>query len=355
VESMEAMRQARLGPEYEGEEKLPFRGLLPESISHEGYSAHPVHSYWDDFFALRGFRDAAELAVVVGDGQNAARFAMLRDAFRADLYASLERTMARHGIDYIPGSVELGDFDATSTAAAITPVGELAALPAEALATTFDRYLQHVRDRSTRPPGDEGYTPYEMRNVAALIMMGRREDAFALLEVLLADRRPAAWNEWGEIVWRNPLLPRFIGDMPHTWVGAGFLRAVRTMLAYEDEAERSLVLAAGLPAAWVLDGPGAGVKRLPTHHGVLSYTVRRDGDGALVFELSGDLRVPPGGIVLDPPLRDRPTGVTVDGEPQALDPSGRIRVTTFPAVVRISWAPPPGGAPSAPPAAQVAP
>ena len=33
-------------------------GLLPISVSHEGYLAQPVHSYWDDFWALRGLRDA---------------------------------------------------------------------------------------------------------------------------------------------------------------------------------------------------------------------------------------------------------------------------------------------------------
>ncbi|MFN8588851.1 MAG: discoidin domain-containing protein [Candidatus Eisenbacteria bacterium] len=30
-----------------------FHGLLPPSISHEGYSAKPMHSYWDDFGAAR--------------------------------------------------------------------------------------------------------------------------------------------------------------------------------------------------------------------------------------------------------------------------------------------------------------
>ena len=34
--------------------KRLFFGLLPESISHEGYSSKPMHSYWDDFFALQG-------------------------------------------------------------------------------------------------------------------------------------------------------------------------------------------------------------------------------------------------------------------------------------------------------------
>ena len=37
-------------------------GLLPISVSHEGYLAQPVHSYWDDFWALRGLRDAVGLA-----------------------------------------------------------------------------------------------------------------------------------------------------------------------------------------------------------------------------------------------------------------------------------------------------
>jgi CheY-specific phosphatase CheX len=43
-------------------------GIMPPSISHEGYSAKPVHSYWDDFFALRGLTDAADLAAVLQRG-----------------------------------------------------------------------------------------------------------------------------------------------------------------------------------------------------------------------------------------------------------------------------------------------
>src|SRR5205085_1392282 len=30
-------------------------GLLPASISHEGYAAKPMHSYWDDFWGLKGY------------------------------------------------------------------------------------------------------------------------------------------------------------------------------------------------------------------------------------------------------------------------------------------------------------
>jgi hypothetical protein len=344
VDFIAAERARRLTDEYEQANKLGFRGLMPESISHEGYSGHPVHSYWDDFFTLRGLRDAVDLAVAVGDAERAQSFAALRDDFRRDLYASLERTIAQHRIDYLPGSVELGDFDATSTAAAISPGGELDRLPTGPLARTFDRYLAYVRERASRAPGDEGYTPYELRNVSALIVMGRREEAFELLDLLLADRRPEAWNEWAEVVWRDPATPRFIGDMPHTWVGSSFLRAVRTMFAYERESDSSLVLAAGLPRTWVLDGPGAGVKRLPTHHGILHYRLRRDGERALTFEISGDLEVPAGGIVLDPPLPAPLTAVQIGGEPRAIEPAAPVVVRALPAVVRLEWAPSSAGA-----------
>ena len=56
---IDTLRRQRLTPEFDAPDKRHFRGILPPSISHEGYSAKPMHSYWDDFFALRGLKDAA--------------------------------------------------------------------------------------------------------------------------------------------------------------------------------------------------------------------------------------------------------------------------------------------------------
>ncbi len=67
VDYMEALRNQRLTPEYRTPEKRACYGLLPESMSHEGYMAHPVHAYWDDFWALRGLKDAAAMAVLLDD------------------------------------------------------------------------------------------------------------------------------------------------------------------------------------------------------------------------------------------------------------------------------------------------
>ena len=100
VDAIERLRAQRTGADRRG---TPSFGLLPESISHEGYSSQPVHSYWDDFFALRGLTDAADAAAALGDGAQARRIAALRDALREDVRVSLERTMAQHRIDVPAG------------------------------------------------------------------------------------------------------------------------------------------------------------------------------------------------------------------------------------------------------------
>src|SRR3546814_11410148 len=123
-----------------------FYGLMPASISHEGYSAKPMHSYWDDFWALRGYKDAVEVAKVLGKDDEARRMAASRDQFRKDLYASIRVATQAHGIDFIPGAAELGDFDPTSTTIALAPGGEQGRLPADLLHHTFERSEEHTSE-----------------------------------------------------------------------------------------------------------------------------------------------------------------------------------------------------------------
>jgi hypothetical protein len=337
IDYLVELRERRMTDEYRTPDKRAFYGLLPESISHEGYSSHPVHSYWDDFFALRGFKDAAQMAVVVGDDARAARFEALRDSFRETLTVSIARTMTAHDIDYLPGSVELADFDPTSTAAAIVPGGELAHLPESAVRRTFDRYWADFE--AWRQGGGErdGYSPYEFRNVGVFVRLGEKQRALDLLDHLLADQRPRGWNAWAEIAWRDPSAPRFIGDMPHTWVGSGLIGSVRMLFAYEREADRALVVGAGLPAPWVMSERGVEVKRLPTHYGILNLTVRKETADAVRLRLSGDLTVPPGGIVVPSPLARPLRRARVNGEPVETVGADAVVVRTFPAQVLLEY------------------
>ena len=60
--------------------------------------------------------------------------------------------------------------------------------------------------------------------------------------------------------------------------------------------------AGGVPAAWLLGSEPVRVARLSTWWGSLDYELRHEGAGALRMRVGGGLHVPPGGIVLAPPL-----------------------------------------------------
>ncbi|NIP80685.1 MAG: coagulation factor 5/8 type domain-containing protein, partial [Gemmatimonadetes bacterium] len=309
VAYMDSLRHTRLTDAYRTPQTRVFYGLLPESISHEGYSAKPMHSYWDQLWALRGFEDAAAAADTLGLEGEAARIGRIRDAFRADLAASFRRAMAIHAIDYLPGAAELGDFDATSTTIALTPVAA-DWLPPAALDSTFGRYLREFRARRDGGLDWDAYTPYELRTVGTFVRLGRPDVAHELLAFFMGHRRPDGWNQWAEVVWRDARLPRFIGDMPHTWVGSDFIRSVMDMVVYEREADDALLVGAGIPPAW-LEGRGLRVEGLSTHWGRLDLSARREGRTTRIA-LSGTA-APPGGFVLRGPLLEGLSEVRVDG------------------------------------------
>lgn len=311
-----------------------FRGLLPPSISHEGYSAKAMHSYWDDFFALRGFKDAATMATILGRDDDARRLALIRDEFARDLYASIGTAMVRHQIDFIPGAADLGDFDATSTTIAVSPGGELERLPRAALDRTFERYWSEAMARRDSASTWEAYTPYELRTVGTMLRLGHPDRALALLSDFMDDREPREWNQWPEVVWRADRAARFIGDMPHTWVGSDFVRSVADLFAYEQESDSALVVGAGIADAW-LDGPGMAVHQLGTWWGKLSYSVQRVGSRTTMRIATG-VTVPPGGVVVQLPGIGRGGAVVVNGVSARATAVGTVVVRSLPAVIEMT-------------------
>ncbi len=321
---LESLLDQRRTDEYRGNE---YYGILPPSISHEGYSAKPMHSYWDDFWALRGFKDAAFLAAE-RNAPEAAMFAAARDRFATDFAASIAAAMQRHGIDYVPGCADLGDFDATSTTIALAPAHASDLAPAGALERTFERYWDFFAARRDGEAWD-ALTPYELRNLGAFVRLGWRDRAHEHLAWFLAQRRPVGWRHWAEVVCREERAPRFLGDMPHTWVGSDYIRSVLDMLCYEDRADEALVLAAGVPASWLAQG-GITVGDLPTPYGRLSYGLRRE-RRSVVMDIGGGLLIPPGGLVLRPPV----AGARARLDGKALPAGQDVVVRSLPA--HVEW------------------
>ena len=331
---IERLRQSRRTAEYRAGEKAIFFGLLPESISHEGYSDHPVHSYWDDFWGIRGLSDAAELAAALGKTEDAALLAASRDEMRKDVHASIRAVIAARGLAYIPGSADLGDLDPTSTTIALEPCGEGSRLPQKELVATFEDYWQNFVARRADRAKRGAYTPYEWRVAGSLVRLNQRDRSSALFEFFFADRRPAAWSHWAEVVWPDLRTPKFIGDMPHGWVASDFIRSFLDLFAYDREEDSALVLGAGIPASWLADPRGASVSRLRTRSGTLDLAFTGEG-GGLRVRIGGGATAPPGGFVVTWPFAGRPSSATINGKPAPISAAGEVIVRTAPADVIV--------------------
>jgi hypothetical protein len=243
--------------------------------------------------------------------------------------------MKNANIDYIPGCAELGDFDATSTTIGLSPGGELGKIPEPQLHNTFDKYYRYFTERKTNEK-IINYTPYEMRTIGSFVLLDQKKRAEEALDFFMRDRRPAAWNQWGEVVWREAETPKYIGDMPHTWVGSDFIRSVLAMFLYERESDNAVVLAAGIPDVWIRDTAGVAIRGLRTYDGMVNYSLKMKGT-RLLAEISGTISVPGHTVLLKSPLSLKIRSATVNGTKAAVPPSGEIRLKKLPARVELRY------------------
>jgi hypothetical protein len=240
-------------------------------------------------------------------------------------------------IDYIPGCVELGDFDPTSTTIAISPCNELSDLPKPQIYNTFNKYFEFFQNRKEGKIDWVNYTPYENRIIGSFVFLDEPERAHQLIDFFLNDQRPNNWNDWAEVVWKDYREPKFIGDMPHTWVGSDFLNSVRSMFVYENEYDSSLVVGAALYRDWVDSSNVMSVENLPTYYGELSYSVKKS-ENKYILELYGDIKLPSGGIVIKNfPVKESPKSIKVNNNYLQKFDKDNIKVLQFPASIEISY------------------
>ncbi len=306
---LQELRERTMVPGYLAEREAPrrFHGILAPSISHEGYSV-PTHSYWDDYWGLRGWHDAIWLAEGWGKPDLAKWAREQYEALRSSMRQSIQATMAWKNIDFIPASADTADWDPTSVSIGIDPANQMDLMPQAALKHTFDRYLGEVRKRD-EPNALYAYTPYEIRNVLTYVHLNEPRQANELLTNFVRHRRPAAWHVWAEVVHSLERRDRYMGDMPHTWIGSEYVRCIFGMLMREDG--RRLRLLPGAPPAW-LAGEGIRIGELPVAYGSLTITARQQ-DEKLQLTLGPGLNEGTQTSV-SWPSRVKPVRVTVDGK-----------------------------------------
>jgi hypothetical protein len=184
---------------------------------------------------------------------------------------------------------------------AVFPCEEYEHLPQPQGGSTFEKYFNETLIPRSKSLGKASFTPYELRNASAFLWMGDKEKALGVLKYFLNVKRPRSWNHWAEVVFGEYRHPQYLGDMPHTWIGAEYILAVRNLFVYEKEDQ--LILGAGIPQDWVRSGHGVRVNTLPTYFGEISYSIRKTKEG-LKAKVFGSAK-PPQGFILKSPVSNQ--------------------------------------------------
>ncbi len=288
-------------------EKRKYYGILPPSQSHEGYWRE--YSYWDDFWGLKGWKDGRTIFAILGRDDLVDWADKEYADFKKCFYDSARLTMEFYNIDYFPASASLGDCDPTSTAVAVMYCDELENLPKKELKFTFDKYYKDLSSRF-KPNAEYRFTPYEIRSVPAFLYMGQKKKALNLLRFMVSCRRPLNWNHLAEVVHSDYRFPTYLGDMPHTWVGAEYINGFRSLFVYETE--NRLVLGHGIDEKWLLSERGVSVGNLPTYYGKINYTIKKE-NNVLKIKVWGDAVSPPDGFVFKLPWPEKIKQISLNG------------------------------------------
>ncbi len=261
-------------------------GLLPPGMSAEHLGPNDYY-YWDDLWGLRGLRDAAFAAGVLGRRAEATELCAEAESFAGAIEASLERVAERLG-------------------AAIIPAGPLTGLDSGAIGSVAAGYPA------------ETHSPDDPRLLATIDLLRERsfhEGAFfqhvihggtnIYLSLQIAQVELRAGRAGHRAIWRRVLalasptgcFPEAIhpqtgggcmGDGHHGWAAAEVIRYLEACFAVDDA--DGLDLVRGLDPAWIAsDGATASLGPIPTRYGPVTVAAHRDGDD-LVIRLDRDGR-----------------------------------------------------------------
>lgn len=280
----------------------PEYGLMPPAFS-DGGLAGLRPEYTTALWTLAGLKAVAGAAERLGQQEDAqdfrATFAGLLRAFRAHAERDM-RTLA-DGTPYLPmlkpGSGQhhrRADYPGepepwhrvnpgTATwalAHAIYP-GEVFP-PEDPLVQHFCRLLDRIDDEEGIP-ANTGWLPLEAVWTYAAsfyahvwLYAGRPDKAIDYLYAFANHAAPTlVWREEQAFVHSGHR--QKIGDMPHNWASAEFIRLVRHLLVFERG--DTLEFFPGLPQEWCVPGQPLRLARTPTRFGPVDLRLQVDHDG----------------------------------------------------------------------------
>lgn len=268
--------------EYIRSKRIRGSGILPASLSAEDLGSGDQQHYWDDFWCVRGLRDAAFAARELGNAKDEAWMRQQADSLLQATLASVRQLKT----SYIPN----GPQDLTSSAMAR---GTSCALwPCDVLDlddSLTRRSFDHYWNKWIAPSGGgfvhkDHFWPYAGLDLAiSYLMLGQRERTWTILNWTLEHDPTKGFYSYPEGMFTDDLTLAE-GDMPHGWTCASYLALVRNMLVRESDG--GLALLSGVPEHWLRPGNSISCGKLPTQFGKISFTAQVTG-GSLRIAFQG--------------------------------------------------------------------
>jgi len=319
------------------------RSLLPANMSAEDLGSAAWHHYWDDLWAIAGYREAAFAANETGQTADAADFLARADDLQRSTLQSVSMVDARTGTLFVPNGPEdvVSSAMARGTTPALWPVRSLrgGSESLNLLSTSFRAYYQMWIS-----PQGGGYShylgtlwPYGGLGIAhAALRLGMLESTWQVLDWTMAHQTLPGTYAWGEAI--NPQTGGLeLGDMPHSWAAAELVSLLRDLVVSEQDGV--LLVNPGTPDSWLESGKHVVLQNAPTEYGPVNVSLSRapatpgGGLADLTIQLDG---TPPDGWQVRVP--GSPVQVMVDGRLAALRADGQIAVPSGPHAVVVRYA-----------------
>ncbi|MGD0261020.1 MAG: hypothetical protein ABSD29_14490 [Verrucomicrobiota bacterium] len=283
--------------------EAPNARLIPDGFS-DGGLADKVPEYTNIYWTMAGLRAAIEAARWLGQAEEAEDWQKECDDFLRTFRRAAERDTRTdaHGNHYVPIRMHFDEHTPPQKAqwaflhslfpgkvfAANDPLvqGNLAMLKAV-------EKQGLVQDTGWLKDGI--WTYFGSFYGHAWLWLGEGDKAARTLYAFGNHASPL-------LAWREEQMPvgqgdQVVGDMPHNWASAEFIRLVRHSLILERGNELHLFEA--MPAKWARPGAVTRVRDIATEFGQISFEFRVARDGASgILKLTPPQRTPPTRIVL---------------------------------------------------------
>jgi len=259
-------------------QNLPHAGLLPAGFSAEHLGPNDYY-YWDDFWGVAGLQAAAWLTESYGDALAGEKFSREAEKFLHAIGISLDKASEHLGRLAMPAS-PYRRLDAGAIGSLVAGYPLRIYPPDEPrLLDTVEFLLKNcfIQGAFFQDMIHSGINPYLTLHIAQVLLRTGDPRYFDLMNAVAKLASPT--GQWPEAIH-----PRTkggcMGDGQHVWAAAEWVMIIRNCFVREEE--NCLILASGIPPAWLGTGERLSFGPGPTSFGSLSLTIKPEKDTIII-------------------------------------------------------------------------